>query len=203
MLEQWERRTFPLISDTPRKTEMSSHRGFSPGTPSRGEPNKIKECGSFFSERNQFLGTLVPSGIHRTCRIVAGLAACSGSLPRKSKHGHTWPPPRARVDTVQNRPESRLSPDAKNWIQQSSSLRRQDHDRIRIKDLAVVAMRLRDAEAAVVDVLVEHRGNLEVIAGVGKRASSADCGRCRGVHIVLPSEPATRLSQTGSLLISH
>jgi DNA-binding response OmpR family regulator len=23
------------------------------------------------------------------------------SLPRKSKHGHTWPPPRARVDTVQ------------------------------------------------------------------------------------------------------
>jgi transposase len=26
----------------------------------------------------------------------AGLAACSASLPRKSKHGHTWPPPRAR-----------------------------------------------------------------------------------------------------------
>ena len=50
------------------------------------------------------LGTLVPFGIHRTCRIVAGLAACSASLPRKSKHGHTWPPPRARVDTVQNRP---------------------------------------------------------------------------------------------------
>jgi hypothetical protein len=43
------------------------------------------------------LGTLVPFGIHRTCRIVAGLAACSASLPRKSKHGHTWPPPRARV----------------------------------------------------------------------------------------------------------
>jgi hypothetical protein len=42
------------------------------------------------------LGTLVPSGIHRTCRIVAGLAACSV----------TWPPPRARVDTVQDRPES-------------------------------------------------------------------------------------------------
>jgi hypothetical protein len=42
---------------------------------------------------------------HRTCRIVAGLAACSTSLPRKSKHGHTWPPPRARVDTVQNRSE--------------------------------------------------------------------------------------------------
>jgi hypothetical protein len=37
----------------------------------------------------------VPFGIHRTCRIVAGLAACSASLPRKSKHGHTWPPPRA------------------------------------------------------------------------------------------------------------
>src|SRR6266481_2112275 len=43
------------------------------------------------------VGTLVPSGIHRRCRIVAGLAACSASLPRKSKHGHTWPPPRARV----------------------------------------------------------------------------------------------------------
>ena len=42
---------------------------------------------------------------HRTSRIVAGLL-CSASLPRKSKHGHTWPPPRARVDTVQNRPES-------------------------------------------------------------------------------------------------
>ena len=27
------------------------------------------------------------------------------SLPRKSKHAHTWPPPRARVDTVQNRPD--------------------------------------------------------------------------------------------------
>ena len=39
-------------------------------------------------------------------QIVAGLAACSASLPRKSKHGHTWPPPRARVDTVQDRPES-------------------------------------------------------------------------------------------------
>src|ERR1700732_2088686 len=46
------------------------------------------------------LRTLVPFGIHRTCRIVAGLAACSASLPRKSKHGHTWPPPRARVGTV-------------------------------------------------------------------------------------------------------
>jgi hypothetical protein len=33
-------------------------------------------------------------------RIVAGLTACSASLPRKSKHGHTWPPPRARVGTV-------------------------------------------------------------------------------------------------------
>jgi hypothetical protein len=44
------------------------------------------------------LGTLVPSGIHRTCRIVAGLAAYSASLPRKSKHGHTWPPPRARLN---------------------------------------------------------------------------------------------------------
>jgi hypothetical protein len=52
------------------------------------------------------LGSLVPSGIHRTCRIVAGLAACSASLPRKSKHGHTWPPPRACVETVQDRPES-------------------------------------------------------------------------------------------------
>jgi hypothetical protein len=39
-----------------------------------------------------------------TIHFVAGLAACSASLPRKSKHGHTWPPPRARVDTVvQNR----------------------------------------------------------------------------------------------------
>ena len=28
---------------------------------------------------------------HRTSRIVAA------SLPRKSKHGHTWPPPRARA----------------------------------------------------------------------------------------------------------
>jgi putative tryptophan/tyrosine transport system substrate-binding protein len=26
--------------------------------------------------------------------------ARSASLPRKSKHGHTWPPPRARVDTT-------------------------------------------------------------------------------------------------------
>src|SRR5260370_33514508 len=48
---------------------------------------------------------LAPSGIHRTSRIVAGPASCSAALPRKSKHGHTWPPPRARVDTVQNRPE--------------------------------------------------------------------------------------------------
>jgi hypothetical protein len=40
------------------------------------------------------------------CRIVAGLAACSACLPRKSKHAHTWPPPRARVETVQDRPES-------------------------------------------------------------------------------------------------
>jgi hypothetical protein len=38
------------------------------------------------------LGTLGSIRIHRTCRIVAGLAACSASLPRKSKHGHTWPP---------------------------------------------------------------------------------------------------------------
>src|SRR6266853_6934533 len=25
------------------------------------------------------------------------MISCSASLPRKSKHGHTWPPPRARV----------------------------------------------------------------------------------------------------------
>jgi hypothetical protein len=34
-----------------------------------------------------------------TSRFVAA------SLPRKSKHGHTWPPSRARVETVQDRPE--------------------------------------------------------------------------------------------------
>jgi hypothetical protein len=28
------------------------------------------------------------------------MISCSASLPRKSKHGHTWPPPRARVETV-------------------------------------------------------------------------------------------------------
>src|SRR5207344_2490551 len=61
------------------------------------------------------LGTLVPSGIHRTCRIVTGLAAYSASLPRKSKHGHTWPPPRARVDTVQNRRAALRQASAIKW----------------------------------------------------------------------------------------
>jgi hypothetical protein len=51
-------------------------------------------------------GTFFCNGCGAQPRLVAGLAACSASLPRKSKHGHKWPPPRARVDTVQNRPES-------------------------------------------------------------------------------------------------
>jgi hypothetical protein len=42
---------------------------------------------------------------HLKHRLPGWLAACSASSPRKSKHGHTWPPPRARVETVQNRPE--------------------------------------------------------------------------------------------------
>jgi hypothetical protein len=49
---------------------------------------------------------------------------------------------------------------------------------------------LRDAEAAVVDVLVEHCGNLEVIAGVGKRASQQIADGVAEFRIVLPSEPA-------------
>src|ERR1700730_1163454 len=55
-------------------------------------------------------------------------------------------------------------------VRRSSFPRRQDYDRIRIKDFVAVATRLRNAEAAVVDVLVEHCGDLDVIAGVGKRA---------------------------------
>jgi hypothetical protein len=37
------------------------------------------------------------SAAENGCSLGAGLAACSASLPRKSKHGHTWPPPRASI----------------------------------------------------------------------------------------------------------
>jgi hypothetical protein len=49
-----------------------------------------------------------------------------------------------------------------------SSPRCQDHDRIHIKDFIALATRLRNAEAAVVHMLVEHCGDLDVVAGVGK-----------------------------------
>ena len=56
--------------------------------------------------RHRWLDILPALGRARPDSCVTGLAACSASLPRKSKHGHTWPPPRARVETVQDRPES-------------------------------------------------------------------------------------------------
>ena len=60
--------------------------------------------------RHRCLDILPALGRARPDSCVTGMAACSASLPRKSKHGHTWPPPRARVDTVQNRPNRIISP---------------------------------------------------------------------------------------------
>jgi hypothetical protein len=55
------------------------------------------------------LGTLVPSGIHRTCRIVAGLAVLSVLASKIQTWSHMASASRARVETVQDRPESWFS----------------------------------------------------------------------------------------------
>jgi hypothetical protein len=57
-----------------------------------------------------FLADLPPQLPERGARIDhAGLGLHGRAIKfAQSKHGHTWPPPRARVDTVQNRPESWL-----------------------------------------------------------------------------------------------
>jgi len=72
-------------------------------------------------------------------------------------------PSRIRID-----PKADLGAKLRQYF--ALSPRCQNHHRIRIKDLAAVATRLRDAEAAVIDMLVEHCSDLDVIAGVGKRA---------------------------------
>src|SRR5207342_3369813 len=62
----------------------------------RGKPGGGSGC--------PVLGSLVPSGPDTAHPASSPDWLCSASLPRKSKHGHTWPPPRARVETVQKRP---------------------------------------------------------------------------------------------------
>src|SRR5438128_2337414 len=52
-----------------------------------------------------------------------------------------------------------------------SALCSEDRDRIGVADLAALTPRRRQAKAAVIDVPVEHRGDLDVVAGVRKRAA--------------------------------
>jgi hypothetical protein len=88
-----------------------------PGIVSRVTPvhtamrNCTRDEGRSFEAGSQVLASnrcklLSPSGPDTARPASSPDWLCSASLPRKSKHGHTWPPPRARVDTVQNRPES-------------------------------------------------------------------------------------------------
>jgi Glycosyl transferases group 1 len=63
--------------------------------------------------------------VQRLLAYNGWLAACSASLPRKSKHGHTWPPPRARVRAAGSHPHLAVSlaarPEKREYLRQFGS----------------------------------------------------------------------------------
>src|SRR5260370_7105688 len=100
--DQWMDLNSPPLTD-PSRFEIhqfaTAGRASTSATPSARHAGQARRVSPDLARHGSgcpVLGSLVPSGPDTPHPASSPDWLCSASLPRKSKHGHTWPPPRAR-----------------------------------------------------------------------------------------------------------